>query len=202
MKRTLRYAIALVSTVSLLLCGATILLGVRGYFVVDEFQHVHQADAGPADGQQTWSLQSGRGQLAFAVSTNNAGGEVGQRPRWYHDQPSHVIVSTPTGFAFERVAATIPPFLFVAGVVIVVPTWFVVFVTGLLPGIAVLRERRRRRIEWRRAHGLCVRCGYDLRESPGKCPECGAGYARRFWNRRRAATTILAPGYTALHATT
>jgi hypothetical protein len=39
--------------------------------------------------------------------------------------------------------------------------------------IALLTLRRRRRMVRRAAAGQCVACGYDLRASPGSCPECG-----------------------------
>ncbi len=50
------------------------------------------------------------------------------------------------------------------------PHWFVLLVLslGLLP-VAIRAARRRRR----RARGLCPTCGYDLRASPIRCPECG-----------------------------
>ena len=39
---------------------------------------------------------------------------------------------------------------------------------------AVLLLWRRQVPRRRRARGLCPACGYDLRASPGPCPECGA----------------------------
>ena len=56
--------------------------------------------------------------------------------------------------------------------VLAVPAWLPIVV--LLPlGVLLLRAnwwrpRRRRRL------GLCDRCGYDLRGTPERCPECGA----------------------------
>lgn len=49
-----------------------------------------------------------------------------------------------------------------------------VYVSSSAIGVLVgLRAWRKRRCILRLYHGLCVACGYDLRESRERCPECG-----------------------------
>jgi len=55
--------------------------------------------------------------------------------------------------------------------------WFCALLLGLLPAVAVVRAWRRF-MAWtarRRAKllGRCWNCGYDLRATPERCPECG-----------------------------
>ncbi len=56
---------------------------------------------------------------------------------------------------------------------LIVPLWFVLAVASTLP-IVWMRYRRGRSRRARLAKGLCPACGYDLRATPERCPECGA----------------------------
>lgn len=54
-----------------------------------------------------------------------------------------------------------------------IPLWFVTLVAGVVPFLAARTTIRGRRARRRREKGLCERCGYDLRASAERCPECG-----------------------------
>jgi len=59
--------------------------------------------------------------------------------------------------------------------------WFPLFWPGmallippLLWAILIVVRYRRNLLDVRRRNGICVMCGYDLRATPERCPECGA----------------------------
>jgi len=81
-----------------------------------------------------------------------------------------------SGITIESFSSRLLPTTVMASRLLRVPYWFIVTVTGITPimrgPIWMLRRRQRRRNR-RIAKGLCATCGYDLRASPGRCPECG-----------------------------
>jgi hypothetical protein len=54
---------------------------------------------------------------------------------------------------------------------VVAPHWFVVGTTAILSTARIAMFLRARR---RHPAGSCPKCGYDLRATPDRCPECGA----------------------------
>lgn len=71
-------------------------------------------------------------------------------------------------YLWHRQAATTPPdfrFRWIA-----MPSWLLAAGLAVLPAI---RFRKHLRIGSRHAPGCCSRCGYDLRATPDRCPECG-----------------------------
>ena len=57
--------------------------------------------------------------------------------------------------------------------VLAAPHWAIAGLLLVPPAIGVRAYLLRRRERFRRTHGLCLICGYDLRASEERCPECG-----------------------------
>ena len=60
------------------------------------------------------------------------------------------------------------------GFIVMLPHWFAAMVFLIVPlfhGATVMRRRHRGR------RNACPACDYDLRATPGRCPECGAAVA-------------------------
>src|SRR5205814_667146 len=83
------------------------------------------------------------------------------------------------GFRFERVAKADPPtgrWNYRWGhTELILPLWIPVLASALLPAVWFTLTRRRVIRRRRRQMGACEYCGYDLRATPGRCPECGRG---------------------------
>ena len=63
--------------------------------------------------------------------------------------------------------------------ILTVPHWAVMGLLLIGPGTQLWMHHRRRREVFRRTHGRCVQCGYDLRASIERCPECSTPIPER-----------------------
>jgi hypothetical protein len=53
------------------------------------------------------------------------------------------------------------------------PHWFLVLITALLPAMWIVVDIRSRKVPRLKPQSHCRECGYDLRATPDRCPECG-----------------------------
>ena len=59
-----------------------------------------------------------------------------------------------------------------------IPFWAPTILSLVLGIPAIVVARRSATRAYRRKHRLCIGCGYDIRESKERCPECGKKFDR------------------------
>jgi hypothetical protein len=163
MRLVWRYILNGLSVLSLVLCVATAGLWARSYRHADSYY---------------WLPESRR------VSINSGGGYV-----WWDSQLAiwdSVFGPEPEGWTSTAGACEIPRCLegrfgigwtwtsgrrfAVLGRRVVVPDGYLVGAFFVLPFTSLVMRLRRRAAT---KTGLCFKCGYDLRATPNRCPECG-----------------------------
>jgi hypothetical protein len=184
MKRRL---LNLLTLLSLLLCVAVICLLIRSFWRVDGLRRLQIKREAGADISEEWGIwlraggvsvrqygcvfrdvSAARGPATQPTRT----GRSGLPPGVHWDSTTGAIIKD--RFALlTRFGTRSPPRYSdregVWGWQMDFPIWVVSIVFALLPAGRLYFHLRRKP-----ASGHCAHCGYDLRASPGRCPECGA----------------------------
>lgn len=168
----LRRLFTLMSAASLVLCVATSVLWVRSYWLSDQYV-VHPSTSRQFQVESRYgTIWLRTGSLTYSPTPIAFG---------YHGPSGYVCVpvedndravgTAGLGFLYRSETASYGTFRAAA-----VPHWFACAMLAVASAPAVWRVRVRR--QSRAAGLLCLACGYDLRATPARCPECGAVPAR------------------------
>lgn len=202
MKRTSRFIFNSFAMVSLLLCLATLILWARSYWAMDAFDFRSGSFElnvlnPPGRLALAWINPEHPARVAIGVSSTADGFSHSvwdlPEPSFREDIAAYVLaMHYHPFFNWEKVwgrfclfnVASAPPDLGrplsagppppnvpdeIWGRGFAVPSWFAVVMLSVLPIARSLVGR-----QWRRARpGVCIRCGYELRATPDRCPECG-----------------------------
>jgi hypothetical protein len=164
-----RKLFTLAAAASAVVCLVVILLWVRSYWVAETWDR--------AEPQAFVSVGSSRGQVGW-VRIDYRGTTVRyRRSPGYHAGPAEAggwdTIPTSWSFAGFRWISYRPSLgPFGPGPLVrafTVPDCALVLAAGILPGLWLVMRGRRHRA----ARKCCRVCGYDLRDTPNRCPECG-----------------------------
>ena len=174
MKRFRQWLFGYLAMVSLLCAATTLVVFVRSYSVVDRFSHV---------GISSWQIYGSDAGKLF-VSVNDVPHPEKRQSRWSYRQYNHSHY--PQDYVWSSYVeesdwhwqhlgfivtanhqnGKMPE----AGFSITVPYLFIFVLTVATPVILIASFFRRR---LKIMKGQCSICGYDLRATPDRCPECG-----------------------------
>jgi len=196
-----RHLFNILAGLSLLLCLATVALWVRSYWTTDSVGRFFRWETKPAQAggvaqTRQWQgigveIESYPSRLMMTLSygpsiTDASGRPIAYVPHVGDNSPSFTWTHAPVAtrvFPWPSVAKWRGVFsrqfflssssgLFTSSYVMNrfgVFDWLIVLATGILPTIQIILWLKPKRP----GPGFCQQCGYDLRATPDRCPECG-----------------------------
>ena len=159
----------LAAAVSLVIMGAAVIGGVRTQFVGDEW--FYEWPQHPDGTTVRYVFTSADGTVEVSIRPFGPG--VGHsdilnaRPGWHYIQWKRDAKPTLGWFFWRNSGVVNGKYRFL---ILRVPWWSIALTGIVLPAWWVLRWIKSRR---QSKLGLCSNCGYDLRATPDRCPECG-----------------------------
>ena len=173
----LRRLFTFASVVSLLIYIATAVLWVRSYSHVERFGFA-RTYGGRAGGQSSHTLGVTNAAGVLRCDRIKMDESVRGEPHW-----SWVYEASPfwDDYPVIPIQATVGPVgwgehsdMFGERYSLTIPHWVPFVIFGFLPAVWLSSiSARRKRAQARLEKHCCVDCGYDLRATPGRCPECG-----------------------------
>jgi hypothetical protein len=188
MRKRLSVKKLLMRMINIFSCAAFILIfgvGMRSYSIGDVLTITKNVSKPQEFEQVEIGLVTSRGRLLFSCRESRfllkdpadqsfflARYPIGTRSKWVVMRPDQIL-----DLGWNRTFCRRLGFLFqtyqsrgISRSYLAAPTWFVALPFALVPFWTIFRISQRAR---RRQKGWCIFCGYDLRASPEKCPECG-----------------------------
>jgi hypothetical protein len=184
MRRLARRLFNVLAVLSLLLCVTWCALWARSYFYFEEVRYGRVPLSISANSQQGRCMVRSTAQwpgLSYGLATQHKALSAADRD-WGSDYFLRECSVRLGSFGYGRVGMpvgrvpsrrTLPPAVgtLTTFSIVVAPHWSLALATAVLPALSLFRWHRSRN---RHRAGLCPSCDYDLRASPGRCPECGA----------------------------
>ena len=194
MKGILSWVRNFATAISFLLFIATATLLVRSFCVTELLQIFRENQFNPVtDREESYQFSMGlgglsleRGKLQRGYNNLYTASVIRKQSGYSYDNHYHVNwIYTPReygglirgprsiqfmGFRWRRIGPPLPKDTFSGGFDLTIPLFVPLLLFAYLP-FAALRNRiiRARRVK----STYCAKCGYDLRATPLRCPECG-----------------------------
>ena len=134
--------------------GFRSLLYSRDELIESNYAHITELDVMIYRGVLNWGVTSFYVVLMSAKSEESIAAEY---PGWKHYTGRQICSGQSPLRPSNKLPLWVPALMFA-----IAPAW---------PLSSPYRRRRRRKL------GLCLKCGYDLRGSAERCPECGTEFA-------------------------